>query len=160
MVSRTRSYSNIVSRTRSYSNMVSGTRSYSNTVCRTRSYSNMVSRTSGICGCTGSLFGGSFCADLCWGNTFLGNTLLRALIRATVDPLMSRCRQHIISLYSCNQLLSYATFSKYDVAESCLSPALEVFRRCKEPPQSLARRNLITLLNSERNNLQRGWIRE
>jgi hypothetical protein len=56
---------------------------------------------------------------LCWGEVIVGicagGTVLKALIRATVDPLMSRCRQHIISLYSCNQLLSYATFSEYDV---------------------------------------------
>jgi hypothetical protein len=61
-----------------------------------------------------------------------GGTVLKALkawIRATVDPLMSRCRQHIISLYRCNQLLSYATFSEYDfssaVACSCSLPTMQ-----------------------------------
>ena len=70
-------------------------------------------RASGICGCTGSLLA-SVGGEVVVGIS-AGGTVLKALIRATVEPLMSRCRQHIISLYSCNQLLSYATFSEYDV---------------------------------------------
>lgn len=74
--------------------------------------------------------------DRCWSllsevvvGICAAGTVLQALIRATVDPLMSRCRQHIISLYSRNQLLSYATFSEYDlhsaVACSCSLPAMQ-----------------------------------
>ena len=65
----------------------------------------------GICGCTGSLL-------VSVGGISGAGTVLQGLIRATGDPLMSRCRQHIISLYSCNQLLSYATFSECDVHSS------------------------------------------
>ena len=74
--------------------------------------------------------------DRCWSplggvvvGISAGGTVLKALIRATVDPLMSRCRQHIISLYRCSQLLSYATFSEYDVhsavACSCSLPTMQ-----------------------------------
>ena len=69
----------------------------------------------GICGCTGSLL-------VSVRGISAGGTVLKALIRATVDPLMSRCRQHIISLYSCNQLLSYATFSECAVHSAVAYP--------------------------------------
>jgi hypothetical protein len=49
---------------------------------------------------------------------------MKVLIRATVGPLMSRCRQHIMSLYSSNHLLSYATFSEYDVCAVACSYSL------------------------------------
>ena len=82
----------------------------------------------GSSGCTGSLLVSVAASSF---GICAGGTVLKALIKATVDPLMSRCRQHIISLYSCNQHPSYTTFSKCSVR--MLSPTHVVSQLCKAP---------------------------